>query len=159
MPLRTYRKLDVWTVAMELVESAYHLGAELPADEKFGLRSQIQRSAASIPAHIAEGYGRGSRADYRHHLIMARGSPYELETHLTIAAWLHLVQRRQAVKRWRLVQRVGKMLMRLIASLETETRNPKPETRDQAQGPAIGHLTLRRHAAQSQIANRKSQIP
>ena len=66
MPLRTYRDLEVWRIAMDVVESIYRLAKRLPAEEKFGLASQMQRAAAAIPANIAEGYGRTHRGDYLH---------------------------------------------------------------------------------------------
>jgi len=64
MALKTYRELEVWQKAMDLVVSVYRLSGELPATEKYGLASQLQRSAVSIPANIAEGYGRSHRGEY-----------------------------------------------------------------------------------------------
>ena len=66
MPVKTYRDLDVWQKAMDLVESVYALARALPADEKFGLTSQMQRAAVSVPANIAEGNARRHRGDYLH---------------------------------------------------------------------------------------------
>jgi len=136
MRLTNYRDLEVWQKGMDLVVSVYHLTADFPPQEKFGITSQIQRAAVSIPANIAEGYGRTHRGDYLHHLSIAKGSLAEVETHLTLAARLGFVSRERVLETWRLAQDVGKMLTRLIASLEpkshrvsvkTETRNPKPE--------------------------------
>ena len=64
MALRSYRDLEVWQKAMELAVEAYNVTRGYPADEKFGLISQSQRAASSIPANIAEGYGRSHRGDY-----------------------------------------------------------------------------------------------
>ena len=58
METKTYRDLVVWQKAMDLVEMVYKLSEKLPDKEKFGLISQIQRAAVSVPANIAEGYGR-----------------------------------------------------------------------------------------------------
>ena len=129
MAIRTYRNLDVWQRAIELVESVYLLTAKFPSTEKFGLTSQIQRAAVSIAANIAEGYGRSHRGDYLHHLSISRGSLMEVETHLTLAARLKLVSRQDVIVAWKLSQQVGQMLTKLIASLRPETRHPKPETR------------------------------
>ena len=129
MALKTYRALEVWQKGMELVEAIYLLTGEFPAAEKFGLSSQLQRAAVSVPANIAEGYGRTHRGDYLHHLSMARGSLMELETLLTIAAKLKYVRRPDAVRVWRLTQSVGQMLNKLIAALKvpgTLTPQPKP---------------------------------
>ena len=73
MAIRHYRDLEVWQKAMDLVEQVYRLAKALPPEERYGLTSQIQRAAVSIPANIAEGHGRLHRGDYVHHLSMARG--------------------------------------------------------------------------------------
>ncbi|HNQ22671.1 MAG TPA: four helix bundle protein [Phycisphaerae bacterium] len=106
---------------MDLVEQVYRVAKALPAQERFGLASQIQRAAVSIPANVAEGHSRTHRGDYLHHLSMARGSLAELETHLTLAVRLDLVKREAVVPIWDLCQRVGKLLNALIAALR---RNP-----------------------------------
>ncbi len=72
MPLRSYRELDVWQKAMDLVVQMYHLSRQLPVEERYGLVSQIQRAVVSIPTNIAEGYGRTHRGDYLHHLSMRK---------------------------------------------------------------------------------------
>jgi four helix bundle protein len=117
MSLKTYRDLQVWQQAIELVQEIYQLTLRFPQDEKYGLRSQIQRAAVSIPANIAEGYGRVHRGDYVHHLSIARGSLMELETHLTLAVRLNLVPRDAAMRSWELSQTVGRLLNKLIGSL------------------------------------------
>jgi four helix bundle protein len=133
MSLKTYRDLVVWQKAMDLVESVYLLTAEFPTTEKFGLVCQIQRAAISVPANIAEGYGRTHRGDYLHHLSIAKGSFFELETHLLLAVRLHLVSRETLIPIWHLSQEVGKMLTKLIWSLkkkqglsQSQPLNPKP---------------------------------
>ena len=93
MGLKTYRELDVWKKAIDLVEAVYVLTATFPASERYGLASQLQRSAVSIAANIAEGYGRSHRGDYLHHLSISRGSLMEVETHLTLAVRLKLASR------------------------------------------------------------------
>ena len=82
MAIRHYRDLEVWQRAMDLVEQVYRIAKTLPAEERYGLTSQIQRAAVSIPANVAEGHGRTHRGDYLHHLSIARGSLAELETQL-----------------------------------------------------------------------------
>lgn len=118
MGLKTYRDLQVWQKAMDLVVATYHLRELFPSKERFGLVSQTQRAAASIPANIAEGYGRIHRGDYVRHLSIARGSLAELETHVAIAARLEFITRDQAMEVWDLCQEVGRMLNKLIHSLE-----------------------------------------
>jgi four helix bundle protein len=130
MAIRTYRQLDVWQRAMDLVEAVYEVAANFPDSEKFGLRSQMQRAAVSIPSNIAEGYGRTHRGDYVRHLSIARGSLMELETQMTLSVRLKLAPRSRMIPAWRTAQQVGQMLTKLIASLRvSEPRNPTPETR------------------------------
>ena len=114
-----YRQLDVWQRGMDLVLAVYELANELPPNERFGLTSQMQRAAVSVPANIAEGYGRDHRGDYLRHLSFARGSLMELETHLTIVVRLGYLNRQQVSPAWQLAQRVGQMLTQLIRSLKT----------------------------------------
>ncbi len=61
--VQSYRDLRVWQEAMTLAELCYHLTKTFPGEEAYGLTSQIRRASASVPANIAEGYGRESRAE------------------------------------------------------------------------------------------------
>jgi len=83
--IRTYRDLVAWQKAMTLAECVYRVTTALPADERFGLVSQMRRSATSVPANIAEGFGRGRKAEFRRFLEIARGSLFELQTHAELA--------------------------------------------------------------------------
>ncbi|NER12024.1 four helix bundle protein [Leptobacterium flavescens] len=82
--------LKIWQKAIELVKLVYLLIAELPSDEKYGLISQIKRSAISIPSNIAEGAGRNSNKEFIHFLSIANGSTYELQTQLILVLELNL---------------------------------------------------------------------
>ncbi len=81
-----FRELEVWKDAYALVKDVYLICKELPEDEKFGLKSQIQRSAVSIPSNIAEGSGRTTDKEFLHFLNIAISSSYELETQLLLAS-------------------------------------------------------------------------
>ena len=132
MTIKTYRDLEVWNKAMDLVEQVYRLTSSFPTDERFGLSSQIRRAAVSVPANIAEGHGRLHRKEYVHHLSVARGSLMEVETHLTIAARLQLISREEAVPLWNLAQQVGKLLNGLVAALREKGKPPTPGPRSPA---------------------------
>jgi four helix bundle protein len=83
--MHNYKNLKVWQVSMDLAEELYKLSAELPNDERFGLVSQIKRSAVSIPSNIAEGTGRGTEKDLARFLNIALGSSFELETQILLS--------------------------------------------------------------------------
>jgi len=117
MALKTYRDLEVWQEAINMVEKVYLLSRNLPRDEKFGMVSQIRRAAASVPANIAEGYGRIHRGDYLRHLSIARGSLMEVETFLILAVRLNFIEKDQMKVAWENIQKVGILLFRLIKSL------------------------------------------
>jgi four helix bundle protein len=89
-----YRQLEVWKRSMELVQLVYALTHELPDVERFGLISQSQRAAVSIPANIAEGYGCGGRT-YRRHVEIARGSLMEVEVYLELFVKLEFITRKR----------------------------------------------------------------
>ena len=132
----TYRDLEVWQRAMDLVTDVCNLTRRFAEVEQYGLTSQTRRAAVSIPSNIAEGHGRQSRADYRKHVSIANGSLKELETQLILAVKLDYVKRDQMAELWERLQDVGKMLDRLRASLgqangssripETGNRKPIP---------------------------------
>lgn len=83
--IRSYKDLIVWQKGIELVSTIYLITKKFPVQEQFGLTSQMQRAAVSIPANIAEGYGRNTKNEYANFLRIAHGSLTELETLLLIA--------------------------------------------------------------------------
>lgn len=83
--MREYKKLEVWNMAVELSVEIYKYTQSFPKAEQFGITSQIQRAAVSIPSNISEGAGRGSDKQFSHYLHIAYGSASELETQLIMA--------------------------------------------------------------------------
>lgn len=118
---KAYRKLTAWRKGMDLVEEVYQLTTKLPNSEKYNLVSQMQRAAVSVPANIAEGYGRTHRGDYLRHLSIARGSLMEVETHVMLAVRLELIARELAVPAWNIAQEASKLLTVMIKRLEQKT--------------------------------------
>ncbi len=102
---------------MDLTIDVYKLAALLPDTEKYGLRSQMQRAASSIPMNIAEGYARRHRGEYVHHLSYARGSLAELETQLIIATRLEMLDRNRIKPAWSQADEIGRMLLAMITKL------------------------------------------
>ena len=116
--VKSYRDLIAWQRARELVKETYLLTAEFPVGERFGLVSQMDRAAVSVPSNIAEGYGRATTQDYLHFLRIARGSAYELETQLVLAEDLGLCTQAASSKVVVTLQEVIRVLQGLIAALE-----------------------------------------
>ena len=116
--IQSYRDLRVWGVAMLLAEMCYRHTRSFPADERFGLTAQIRRAAASIPANIAEGYGREQTGSYIQFLRVAQGSCKEVETHLLLAERVLGNDAAGPENTLRQAESVGKMLRGLIRSLE-----------------------------------------
>ncbi|MDR1502113.1 MAG: four helix bundle protein [Prevotella sp.] len=79
--MKSYKQLIVWQKGVKLVQLAYLLTKQLPQEEKFGIISQINRAAVSVPANIAEGSSRDSDKDYCRFLQIALGSAFELQTY------------------------------------------------------------------------------
>lgn len=82
--MKDFKKLLVWQKSIQLVKIVYQVTSEFPQIETYGLISQIQRAAISIPSNIAEGSGRGSK-EFLHFLNIAKGSAFEIETQFIIA--------------------------------------------------------------------------
>jgi len=93
--MKKFKNLKIWNEGIEIVTNVYALTAGYPEHEKFGLASQMQRSAVSILSNIAEGYRRNSDPDFRRFLNISRGSSYELETQLIISQKLGFISTKQ----------------------------------------------------------------
>ena len=124
MAIKSYRDLQVWQKAMDLVVESYKVTRLLPKVETYGLASQIQRSAVSIPANIAEGHGREHLGDYIHHLSVANGSLMELETHFLIARRLSYITETQLQPVLDNAAELGRMLAGLISKLKARREGP-----------------------------------
>ena len=102
---------------MSLAEACYRVTQAFPREELFSLTAQIRRAASSVPANIAEGYGRGTRNEYMHFLRVAQGSLKELETHLLLSERIGLAPSHQIEPLLTCAERTGKMLRLLLRAL------------------------------------------
>ena len=105
---------------MALAEDCYRLTRTYPKDELYGMISQIRRAAASVPANIAEAYGRENRGEYIQFLRVSQGSLKELETHLLLSQRVHLAAETTFRPVLDKCETVGKMLRALIRSLQKD---------------------------------------
>ncbi len=115
---QSHRDLIVWQKGMDLAVAGYRLTIAFPIDERFGLTSQIRRAGASIPANIAEGYGRESPGAYARQLRVAQGSLKEFETHIELANRVGLIDDACLSQHLKNAKEVGKMLPSLIRAVE-----------------------------------------
>ncbi len=122
MEVRSYRDLRVWRQAMDLATASYPLTATFPREETFGLTAQIRRAAVSIPANIAEGYGREPTGSYAQFLRIAQGSLKELETHFLLSVRLGFTESGACEGLIADCDALGRMLRSLIRSVERSPR-------------------------------------
>ncbi len=118
--VQDFKKLKVWEKSHQLTVAVYEATGGFPKEELYGLTSQIRRSCASIPANIAEGCGRGGKAELGRFLRVAMGSASELEYHLILAHDLHLLDDRQYQLLEPRVVEVKRMLAAFIQNLRTQ---------------------------------------
>lgn len=83
--MQNFREIVAWEKSHYLTLDIYKATLAFPKVEIYGLTSQIRRASASVPANIAEGCGRSSKAEFAHFLQIAMGSACEVEYHLLLA--------------------------------------------------------------------------
>ena len=118
-PIASYRDLDAWQLAMDIVIDVYRLTRALPAEERFGLSAQLRRAAVAIPSNIAEGHSRIGGGEFRRFVSIARGSGAEVETQIAVAVALGLIVGDEITFLSSKLDRLSKMLFSLYRSLET----------------------------------------
>ncbi len=132
--IRSFRDLGVWQLGMDLALLSYQLARQLPPSERFELAGQIKRASVSIPANIAEGYGRRHLGDYLRHLYIANGSLKELETELELAERLGYLLPSATRPARQAADQLGRMLASLSRRLSAfsskghSPAHPRPKT-------------------------------
>lgn len=107
---------------MEVAKTVFATTRNFPSEEKFGLISQLNRCAVSIPSNIAEGCGRNSEKELNQFLAIALGSAFELETQIILAAEFEYISKEQLDKLSQDITRIQKMIYRLKGSLSTVSK-------------------------------------
>ena len=116
-PWADIKDLIAWQKGMDLVVAVYRVSARFPAEERFGLTSQVRKAAVSIPSNIAEGYSRPGKADYQRFLDIARGSANETETQLMAASRLKMAGADDLMGVIELTNEVQRILKGLVDSV------------------------------------------
>jgi four helix bundle protein len=117
-----YRELIAWQKAMDLAAMVYQFSKLLPSEERFGLASQMQRAAVSVPANIAEGHERKSSKEYRRFLAIASASLAELETHLLLSVRAGHADDRAIESLLNLASEVGRILKGIDRAIAQRAR-------------------------------------
>ena len=114
-----YRDLNVWRKSIDFAESVYLLSDEFPASERFGMTSQIRRSAVSVAANIAEGAERHGEREFLQFLGIASGSLAETSSFLILADRLGVAEPENI----RQVQEQGDEIGRMLSGLKRSLRH------------------------------------
>ena len=116
--ISNYKDLEIWKQGIEIVDHIYVITQNYPKTEQYGLCSQMQRSAVSIPSNIAEGFSRYHTKEYIKYLYIALGSCAELETQVIISNRRKFIIEATFDKLQRMINQESKMIMGLIQSLK-----------------------------------------
>jgi len=117
MSVRSYRELQIWQKGIELVKEVYRFTKNFPKSEIYGLTSQIQRSAVSVPSNIAEGQARQHTGEFRQFIYIALGSLAELDTQIEIAKQLTYLAENDFLSCQNRIAEIRKMLHGLLNKL------------------------------------------
>jgi four helix bundle protein len=121
--MNQYKNLKVWQKAMDLVVEVYKKTDKFPDKERFGLISQINRCAVSMPSNIAEGAGRNSSKEFNNFLGITLGSSCELETQLMIAQKLGYIKEKELEEFNLAIEEIQKMIVGLQRNIKQTTNN------------------------------------
>lgn len=122
--MKDFRQLAVWEKAHQAALSVYQTTASFPAQERYGLTSQLNRAALSIPTNIAEGCGRDTDADFARFLQIALGSASEVEYLLLFARDLKLIDHRTYDNHVQATIEIKRMLTALIKTVRVSRKKP-----------------------------------
>lgn len=125
--MHNFEKLLFWQKSIELAKEVYIVCAELPGDEKFGLVSQIKRSAVSIPSNIAEGAGRNNDREFYHFLGIANASSFELQTQLILTRELNLLNAEKVNSLISSLNEIQRMIYTFNSNLKVKNNTGKSE--------------------------------
>jgi len=115
--IRNFKDLKIWQRGIELVKLVYTITNSFPSDEKYGIISQMRRSAVSVPSNIAEGFMRRHNKEYRQFLYIALGSLAELETQIIISKELNFITTDHYTGTLSAIDELNKMTTGLIKCL------------------------------------------
>ena len=120
MGMHNYRELKIWQRSMDFVVKVYEVSVKFPSEEKFGLTSQLRRSAVSVPSNISEGAGRGTNRQFRRFLEFSMGSINEAQTQIELAGRVQYLKNEIADSLIDEAVQIYKMILGFYNSLKDE---------------------------------------
>ena len=119
----SYKDLEVWHLSISLAEQIYKLTRNFPREEKFGMISQLRRSAISVSNNICEGKGRLTAGEFRNFLSIARGSSYEVNNLLELSLRFGYCKAEDQINLSELNDKISAMLFKLIQNIQMPKKN------------------------------------
>ena len=132
--LKSFQELEVWQKAHRLVLEIYRLTYSFPKEERFGIVSQLRRAAYSIPANIAEGFGRRSTKELLQCLAIANGSLEEVRYFIILSSDLNYLPKGDVDKLQQQLDSVAQMISALSRALRRKMANGVGTARDTGHG-------------------------
>ena len=120
MKTSDFKKLAVWQESMNLCVEVYEIIKSFPPEEKYALCDQIRRCVTSVPSNIAEGQGKGSKKEFRYHLLVSRGSLAELQTQLILSQMLKYKNDKEITPLLDKFSIIDRMIVSLITYLDNQ---------------------------------------
>ncbi len=121
--MHNFKELKIWNRAMDMVVEVYKTTEKFPSEEKYGITSQIRRSAVSVPSNVAEGAGKNSDKDFVRFLSIAQGSSYELQTQLILSQRLGFIKKENCDTIVNDISEIQKMNYRFQESLGGDVKS------------------------------------
>ena len=119
----SYKDIEVWHLSISVAEQIYKLTRNFPREEKFGMISQLRRSAVSVSNNISEGKGRLTAGEFRNFLSIARGSSYEVNNLLELSLRLGYCKAEEQINLSELNDKISAMLFKLIQNIQMPKKN------------------------------------
>jgi len=118
---QSFRDLVVWQQSFDFAKGVYALAKALPADERFGMSSQLNRAAMSMPAQIAQGQRKHNKSEFLRHLHFALGNAAECETYLMMVQDLFPNEAETVVG----LRETNTIIQKMLSSLMYVMEHPK----------------------------------
>lgn len=126
--MQNYKDLKVWEKAHKFTLAVYDFTKSFPKEELYGLTNQLRRASSSIPANIAEGCGKNSKAELAHYLNIALGSANETGYFLILSKDLHYLPTETFPELFDRINQIKAMLISLINKVRSNGEHVKLTT-------------------------------